>query len=211
MLELLLHPLEHCAPLPGFKPRLLPLIKPLVFILNTTECYCYAIFIASPPKSSELPKLCKNSSYVSRTEQSSFQLWERVGSLTLSFLGLTSLILAQHICSKAFLWAVGNKGVSVSVAPAHKTNLSLSSHAKTPSELCSSCLDAADWWSRHMSFRWLSLSPVCPGSLRGAELVFQSGSIGAEKIVSKLPSSHKLSLAGALRDLAAQKGSPGPS
>lgn len=131
MLELILHPFEHCFlhdPLPWFKRHLLSLIKSLVFILNTTECYCYVIFIASLPKSSKLPKVCKNSSYASRTKHNSFQSWERVRSLTLSFLDLTSLILTQNICFNTLVCVLGNKGAFVSIAHAHKTKLSVSNH-----------------------------------------------------------------------------------
>lgn len=131
MLDLILHPFEHNllhAPLPRFKLHFLSLIKSLVFILNTAECYCYVIFIESLPKPSKLPKVCKNSSYASRTKHNSFQLWERVRSLTLSFLDLTSLILTQNICSNAFPCVWGNKGAFVSIACAHKTNSSVSNH-----------------------------------------------------------------------------------
>lgn len=119
MLELILHPVEHNflrAPFLGFKLHLLPPIKSLVSTLNRTGCYCYVIFIASLPKSSKLPKVCKNSSYASRTKHNSSQLWERARSLTLGFLDLTSLILSQNICFHAFLRAWGNKGAFVSVA-----------------------------------------------------------------------------------------------
>ena len=129
MLELILHPFEHYfldAPLPWFKLHLLSLIKSLVLVLNMTECYCYVIFIAILPKSSKLPKVCKNSSYASRTKHNSFQLWERVRSLTLSFLDLTSLIPTMNICFNAFLCVLGNKERFVSIACAQKTNFSVS-------------------------------------------------------------------------------------
>lgn len=131
MLELLLHLFQHHflhTPVPWFKLHLLSLIKSLVFILNTTECYCYVIFIASLPKSSKLTKLCKNSSHASWTKHNSFQLWERARSLTLSFLDLSSLILTQNICFNAFLCVSGNKGAFVSIACAHKANFSVSNY-----------------------------------------------------------------------------------
>lgn len=125
MLELILHRIEHNflhAPLLGFKLHLLPPIKSPVSTLHRTGCYCYVIFIASLPKPWKLPKVCKNSSYASRTKHNSSQLWERASSLTLGFLDLTSLILSQNICFHAFLCVWGNKGAVVSIACTRTTD-----------------------------------------------------------------------------------------